>query len=377
MDVEEIRSYFPITQTGTVYLDHAAKSPASTIVQNAAHKFLEQRAVRDILYWPQGFEDQQQTRGLLGQLIHARPERIGFVSGTTEGLNALVDSLAWRPGDEVVLFRREFPANIFPFLKLQRQHGVAVRVVPDHHLTYRLEDFLAHIGPATRLVTVSCVQFLSGQVADLKLLADACHQAGALLCVDGIQGIGAIPIDVEGWGVDLLASGGHKWLLSVQGFGFVYFSERAQAQMTPARQGWLDRDEPFNLFDWERPQFEDGRRFALGTANDLAIAITAEVLRFRARIGESQISDRLLGLGRYLKHQLHALGCDMLSSPSFRSPIVSFSLDSPERTSHVHAALQRAHMVTSLRGGFLRVSPHVHTTKGDLDRFLEVVRAEV
>ncbi|MBK6579061.1 MAG: aminotransferase class V-fold PLP-dependent enzyme [Sandaracinaceae bacterium] len=164
---------------------------------------------------------------------------------TTAGVITVAQSIAWQPGDRVVLFRGEFPANTTPWQQVAKQHGLELvwldladfDASDDQGLT-ALDSALAR---GVRLVAVSAVQFRSGLRMPLEAMAQRCHARGAELFVDAIQGLGASPLHVC-MGFDYLASGGHKWLLAAEGAGLLYVRRERMAALTPHLAGWLGHE---------------------------------------------------------------------------------------------------------------------------------------
>jgi selenocysteine lyase/cysteine desulfurase len=158
----------------------------------------------------------EQGRRRAAELMGVAPADVAVVKNTTEGLGFVASGLEWCPGDRVLLPEDEFPSTAYPWLALE-DRGVVVDRVPVHQLAAALET-----GPAPKVVATSWVQAGRGWRTDLAALANRCHDAGALLCVDAVQGLGVVPADLAGWGVDAAAASSFKWLLGPEGAGVLY-----------------------------------------------------------------------------------------------------------------------------------------------------------
>lgn len=133
----------------------------------------------------------------IARLIHAaKPEEITAITSTSYGLNALAQSIPWQPGDNVVLCDVEFPANVYPWMSLERD-GVQARLVPAQNGGLTVEALAGAVDGNTRVVTVSLLQFFTGHRSDLASLGQFCRERGILFVVDAIQAIGHIPVDVQ------------------------------------------------------------------------------------------------------------------------------------------------------------------------------------
>src|SRR5439155_6021588 len=121
------------------------------------------------------------ARQAAATLLDCTPQEIALVQNTSTGVHLVADGLHWRPGDEVVVFDRDFPANVRPWTRLAGR-GVTVRWVPMRDGGYDLGDLAAVLTPATRLVAVSQVHFVTGFRVDLDRVCALAATVGALVC---------------------------------------------------------------------------------------------------------------------------------------------------------------------------------------------------
>ena len=204
---------FPWT-ADTVYLNNAAIGPIPERTRRAIDEFTAKRTAPHLLPDRDLQAVLQQAREVLARLVNAEPAEIALATNTSHGLNLAARALPIKPGDTVLLSDREFPANVYPWLRL-RQGGVNVELVPCTAQGWPDEDRLVErlADPAVRVLAVSFVQFANGYRADLARLGAACRANGAFLVVDAIQGVGNTVLDLRETPVDVLACGGQKWLL--------------------------------------------------------------------------------------------------------------------------------------------------------------------
>ncbi|PKL75574.1 MAG: aminotransferase, partial [Candidatus Melainabacteria bacterium HGW-Melainabacteria-1] len=267
------------------------------------------------------------------------------------------------------LNRLEFPANVYPFLNCQRL-GVEVDfIAPREHLI-QLEDIEAQLTPRTRVLSISQVQFLTGQRIDLAALGRLCRDRGVLLCVDAIQALGATGLDVRGLGIDFLATGGHKWLMGAQGQGFVYISPALLEQLRPAMVGWLSVEDPWSLLDYQLTLRTDAARFETGSFNALGLTALLASQQVFARWPMAQIEAHVLDLSGYLIQGLQELGLKVITpaDPAARLGIVTCLHPEADRLQRGLAA--RLIMVSAREGIYLRFSPHFYNSRQELERTL-------
>ncbi|NTV47782.1 MAG: aminotransferase class V-fold PLP-dependent enzyme, partial [Chlorobiales bacterium] len=257
---EAYRQYFPHTKR-QIYLNHAAVSPLSTRVVAAITRHLQERGETDIEnFFPTLLPALTSARGRVANFIGCASKSIAFVQNTSYGLNLLAQGLKWRKGDRIILYEREFPANVYPFLNLEKR-GVKVDFVKDHNGEIYLDDIEKLITPRTRLVSLSFVQFLTGYRLDLKALATLCHKHEVICSIDAIQGLGALPVDCKDSGIDFLACGGHKWAMSPMGTGFICVSDSLLERLDPVMVGWTSVDDAWNMLDYRLELLPDARRY--------------------------------------------------------------------------------------------------------------------
>jgi selenocysteine lyase/cysteine desulfurase len=357
------------------YLDYAATGILSRDTHAAAADFLRSRTGtvpdRPPNNFPADLALFDDARSRAAQLIGADMRNVEVVPNTSLGLTVLAQGLDWRPGDRIAVPACEFPTNLMPWHGL-RARGVEVDLVPHADGTFSVDDIARVLTPRTRLVTVSWVQFLSGFRADLAAIGDLCRAHGALFCVDAIQGLGALALDAPALGIDLLATGGHKWLCSMQGAGFVYVADSLLDRLQPMR-GWLNG--PVDWDDFESTTLDlhpDATRFRMGTLPTTQVYALHAALGGWLDVGPPVVEQAVLRAAARLAEGLDALGLARYGSadPAHASGIVTVRAPDPEA---LHAHLASCGVTASLRNRLLRFAAHAHTRAADLDRALDAV----
>jgi selenocysteine lyase/cysteine desulfurase len=248
---DQLRALFPVTQSA-IYLNHAAVSaPPSPTIQ-AIQGYLNDVSQNGSLNFRNWLAVKESARKLLAGLLGARPEQVAFVRNTSDGLSSVANGLEWQPGDNIVTYRHEFPSNIYPWLRLRDVRGVEVRMCPERDGRVDPYELITLIDSKTRLVTISHVQYASGYRTDLERIARAIRAQDGLLVVDVIQSLGVVPIDVEAQLVDVAAGACHKWLLTPEGVGFLYLSDRARERIQPTLVGWVSVPNPDDTDNFEQ-----------------------------------------------------------------------------------------------------------------------------
>jgi len=373
MLLEDARRQFPHTWTDMIYLNHAAISPLSFVVRDAVDKFMERRALKGIETYPWAQKIAMRTKDQIAELIHTKPERIAFVLNTDDGINLLASGIAWKTEDRILLYRYEYPANVYPYLNQKKLHGVEVDFMEPADGRITLDVIKEHLTPETKLLSLSFVQFLTGYRADLEAIGKLCKERNILFAVDAIQGLPHSFIDVEKSQIDFLACGAHKWLMGTDGTAFIYVSQKAQDLIRQSYMGAASVNNPFNFFDYDTDRIRnDASRYECGTLNFPGITALNASLKFFQEFGYKEIENRVLEHSGYLISRLTKHGVHVLTSenPAERAGIVSMEIEQPEE---VLQRLGKKNIIAAVRGGKLRLSPHFYNTEEELKTAVNVI----
>jgi selenocysteine lyase/cysteine desulfurase len=372
MTLSELRNLFPHTHQ-TVYLNHAAIGPLSRRVMDALGQYLDERHQSHVENW---FDFQQvldETCRRIATLIGTTADRVEFASNTSMGLNVLAQGFPWQPGDRIAVPGCEFPANVYPFLNLQHR-GVEVDFIPHHQGTFTVADVEAVLTPRTRLLTVSAVQFLSGFRADLAALGTLCRDRGVFFCVDAIQALGALRVDVEACGIDFLACGGHKWLMAEPGIGFLYLHPRTLERLHPWA-GWLHGPVDWDHLDrYELAFHPDARRFRTGNVNCMGVAALHAALGLYAEVGHAWAEAQVLARVQQLADGLARMGLVRFGSEALdhASGIVTVQHPRPEAAFEY---LKQRGIRIALRNRLLRFAPTWYNNEEEIETTLHTLNA--
>jgi cysteine desulfurase/selenocysteine lyase len=367
-----VRRLYPVTRN-LIYFNHAAVSPLST----RAVKTLERQAREQMGYaveredlWE---ERAEKGRRLAAKLLNAGPGEIAFVKNTTEGLNLFARGLNWKKGDNVVLPRVEFPANVYPWLSLESK-GVRLKFVNERGGRIDAGDIEQAIDRRTRVVAMSFVEFSSGYRNDLERIGRICRKRGAHLVVDGIQGVGALRLDVKKCHISAMSAAGHKWLMSPQGTGIFYCRAGVMRNLEHPMPGWMSVVGWEDYYNFDYTLFNDSRRYESAQRNLLGLAALMESLGLIDELGIRDIERRILDITDYLCDLLGKRGFEVFSSrrDGEKSGIVSFYMKGrdPDR---VREMLRRKRIIISARDGRLRVSPHYYNSFEEVERFVKAL----
>src|SRR5258706_3355895 len=249
---DAIRSLFPAAQQYT-YLNSAAVSPMPTTAIEAINIQLADVAAHGSAHYQDWVNTKDRARGLIAEMLKVRPDQIAFTRNTSDGFSSIANGLTWQPGDNIVSFAGEFPANFYPWRRIRDEFGVELRLCHEVDGRVDVEELLSMIDLNTKVVAISAVQYASGYKADLERIGLAARAVDALFCVDMIQGFGAMPFDLPAQYVDAACGGSPKMLCAPQGCGIIYFSDRAPERVKPTLVGWNSGETPRDFVTREKP----------------------------------------------------------------------------------------------------------------------------
>jgi cysteine desulfurase family protein len=314
------------------------------------------------------------------------PLRVIFTGNATHAINLALKGIL-KPGDHAVTSSMEHNAVMRPLRSLEKQ-GVRLSIVPcaaDGSLD--AEDVTRTVTSGTRLVVMTHASNVVGTLLPITEIATMAHQAGALLLVDAAQTAGAIPIDMQAVGIDLLAFTGHKELQGPPGIGGLVIADNIDvSQIEPLIRGGTgsrseSEEQPDDLPD----------KFESGTANLTGIAGLGAGLKWIKDRGIGEIRDHMKKLSQALIDGLSALPKVKIYGtldPESSVAIVSFTVTG-KRVSEIGLRLDEEYGVLSRVGlhcapaahktigafpeGTVRLAPGVFTTVSDVQEAIQAI----
>lgn len=362
------RDQFPVAGN-LIWLHHAGVSPLCLAAAEAMKNFATDAAEWASLHYNLWVQEYESTRVTTAEIIGCSPREIAIVKNTSEGICIVQLGISWRPGDKIVAFREEFPANYYPWKRLENR-GVQVEWLSVH-------DDLESIDRAcrgARLLAISFVNYLSGHRVDLVAIGEICRRHGTFFLVDAIQGLGVFPIDVEAMHIDALAADGHKWLMGPEGCGILYVRQDRQDEIEPVEFGWTTVAGYNDYASRDMSLRPDAGRYECGTLNTIGIYGLRAAADFVRKVGVDQIGPQVLALTERLASGAQAKRYELSIpfSPDSASGIVSFRKASAESQAVV-SSLKERRMIAAFRQGWIRMAPHFYQTLDEMDAVVDAL----
>jgi selenocysteine lyase/cysteine desulfurase len=371
------------------YLSYAAIAPVTACVDLAVRELLTDYARAGNLALAKWLARREALRGKLGRLIGADPVNIALSSSATRALTDLALCLPWQAGDGVLVGDGEFPGNVSPWQNVTELFGLRLEFLPKLRSSGGDDEFLAALearlrADRVRLVAISAVQFQTGIRAPLEAAVRLCRAHGAELAVDAIQACGVVPLDVTALDLDYLAGGAHKWLMALEGAGFLYVKPECTRRLVPRTAGWLSHEEGLRfLFEgpgmlrYDRP-IKTEIQFMEGTsANGAGYAALEAAIDPILQLGVPAIFAHVSAYLDELEAGLLARGLTSLRppEPARRSGILSFEPPAQLSAANIVAALGEQRIFATMPDGLVRFAPQFPNSKDEIPRVLAALDA--
>jgi cysteine desulfurase/selenocysteine lyase len=321
-----------------------------------------------------------QARVVCAQIIGAKASEISLLGPTSLGLSLVANGIPWQEGDEILCYQDDYPANVYPWMDLQRRGVKLSYIKTETPGAVTPEAVERALTPKTRLVALASCHFFTGYRIDVNAIGKMLRERGVLFCLDAIQTVGAFETRVDY--VDFLSADAHKWMLGPMAAGIFYVREELQEMLRPSLLGAWNVKAP-NFIAQDEVQFErGGRRYEPGVLNAVGIIGMKAGLEMLLEIGIENVSARLLTLKGHLIPKLQALGFAVVPphSGAAASGITTATRDDGPPLDRVFEHLKENGVVASLRynragHAHLRFSPHFYNTEAEIDRVVELIRA--
>lgn len=359
------------------FFNHAGASPLPRRVAEALRTYVDDSESSGYLAGNR-YGRIAEVRDLAAGLINAHRDEIALLKNTAEGISTVARGIDWHAGDRIVTAAGEYPANVYPWMDVASRHGLELVMVPESTdangcLGIDINQILHEAGhPQTRMVALSHVEFATGQRLDLAKIGELCRAQGKRFCVDAIQSLGALPVDVQVMKIDYLAAGAQKWMMGAEGSAIFYCRRELLEQTPPLLVGAANVVNMLAFADYDYTLQPTAGRFECGTWNMAGLDAIRAAMQLIGSLGIDGISRHIRVLTDRLIQGLVTKGYSVVSPRHNEqwSGIVSFT--SPAHDHDAIAKRLRAEERTEIvvRDGRLRASPHFYNTEDQIDRLV-------
>ena len=358
------------------FLNHAAFGPLTRRARQAIESYMDRwgRFASGPDVDQESYALLDRARGDFAHLINIDARRVAIAPNASYGLNTILWGIDWKPGDRILVPEVEFPAIVYVVQHLAEQRGLHVEVLPCPNEYFAIDDLDRALAKGAAAFVFSWVQYFNGYRYDLGEIARCCHAHDCFALTDATQGVGAVHVDGSESGIDALVCAGQKWLFGQPGSGFFYIGTDTIRPVEPPFAGWMGVDWSYRFNDlrrWDRPRYDDGRRWEVATYPYFALRAAAEGVHLLRERGPANVWSDIQGLLTRLKDGL-------ADSPYKPFPLSNdhdsgiLAIEGPKAEQLREFLLQRD-IYASYREGRVRVSPHFYNREADIDRLLEAI----
>jgi selenocysteine lyase/cysteine desulfurase len=374
---KDFRTYFA-SKPGLIHLNNAGLSPINIKAEAIVHHWVE-RYRREGMFCNDAYmEAIEEARHDLALFLDAETGSVAFFSCTSNAVSQLAFQMDLNADQDVLMWDQEYGSHLYPWQEACRRSGARLVLAesgPD--LATPVEKLLTLVTGRTRVIAVSWVQFQTGALTDLAPLVELKKDRDLWVVVDGIQAIGNRPFSFKNSGIDALVGGSHKWMTSPVGAGYLCIkAERAQA-LRPHNVGaqtFGTCDDPTSMVCVPK---NDATRFESGSRSVLEILALGTSARLIHTLGTQRLLQRSLDLSQMLADGLDDLGYRVAqpNGPKLLTPMLNVTagaatpLGDIDTMSH---ALKKNKISHARRGPGLRLSPHAHNNREDIQETLRV-----
>jgi selenocysteine lyase/cysteine desulfurase len=370
-DIDAWRASIPLLAS-CIPMNNCSQAPQTDATLAAAQAYLESWG-RDGMDWEGWVDEVERARVSFARLINAEPDEVAVTSSVSQAVSALASALGFAARPDIVASSAEFPTVGHVWLA-QEPRGASVRWVPmTSDGTIDADDYASRIDERTCIVSACHAYFANGFTQDVAEIARLAHARGALMFVDAYQTLGTTPIDVKALGVDALAGGTLKYLMSCAGIAFLYVRRELANELRPTVTGWFGRVNPF-AFDPTRLDWAEGaRRFDGGTPPIINAYIARAGLEIVHEVGPAAIEQWTRVLSERLVRGGAERGLALYGTPdpARKAPTTAFVAGSD--SAGVERRMRERGVIASARGHVIRLAPHFYSSIADVDTALDVL----
>jgi len=325
------------------------------------------------------FTRSENLRSLAAQVMDADSDSVALVPAVSYAVATAAHNLPVEPGQVILTLAEEFPSNYYGWSRLAKEVGAEVHVVPgpaDRDWTAALLEAIDGLGDRVAIVAAPHIHWSTGSMLDLFAIRRATRKVGAALFCDLTQSLGALPLSVGKLDPDFAVAAGYKWLFGPYAVGYLYVSPRWQAG-APLEDNWIVRagSEDFGDLVNYREDYQPGaRRYDMGErSNFLALPLAEAGLDTVLGWGIASIAETLGAINATFAGWLEEAGFRCVQEDR-RAPHLMATRPASEPSAEVAARWKRQGVLTSQRGDWIRIAPHLWVDDEDMERFRAAIK---
>ena len=368
-----IQNSFSVTR-GIINLNNGGVSPSPKVVTEALIRYIwEQEDCTAYTMW-EILEPQSETiRTGLAEFFGCDREEIAITRNASESLEILLDGMDFKPGDEILTTTQDYPRMLTTLRQREKRENLKLNLIkvpiPPKNLSEITDAFEKGITDRTRLILISHMINITGQITPVKAVCDLARSRGIETIVDGAHSFAQFDFKQKDLGCDYFGTSLHKWLYAPKGTGLLYVKKEKIPKIWP-------------LMAAESKQSNDIRKFEeIGTHSAAPKLAIGEALVFNNAIGAKRKEARLRYLSRYWMNKLKDIPKIRFNTsfdPAQSCAIANVEIEGtdPKAVTKYLFDKQKIFSVPIVHEEFqgLRITPNLYTTLAELDRFVDQVQ---
>jgi len=370
---QDVREQFPILAS-KAYFNGCSYGPISLRVKAAIEHYVQIR-LEEGARWDINVQKGENVRELLARLLQCPGDDVSVSTSVSESLNSLLSALHFdRPRNKIVTTDFDFPTTSQIMLAQAARGAEVVRAQTDSSGTdIPMSEYERLIDEHTLLVAVPLVCYRNGVWVDIEPIVELAHSRGALVLVDGYQGIGTREFDVVAAGADFLVGGCTKYLIGTSGVGFMYVRDSLSSDLQPTATGWFAQENPHDMDIYHHRPHASARRFESGTPNACGLFAAEAGLEVLLGVGMEAVAEQIGRVTSLIKDAVDAHGWQLVTPRDRHGAMLAIrSNDAPKLVE----LLAEQDIILTERDGNIRIAAHFYNNAADVERLVRALEAE-
>jgi len=369
-------------EEGIRYINCAYMAPLMKSVEERGIEGLIRKRQPHLIKPSDFFNEVEGVKQKFAQLLNGNASQVAIIPSVSYGFASALKNIKYRQGQKAILIEGEFPSGYLSAEKWCNDHQAELQIIkPTVEIKDRAknwnEKLIDAIDDRTAFVLISLVHWMDGTLFDLKQIGEKCKLFGAKLLVDGTQGIGAMPIDIQDHHIDFLCCAGYKWLMGPYSQGLAYVGQ-SFLDGNPIEESWMNRSNAHDfaqLANYGKNYFPDANRFNVGETSDfIKMPMVDEALNQLLNWGLQNIQDYCSALLDPVIHFLKEHDFFFEDEQWRAAHLLGFYLPKSYNTNKLLMDLQKEKIFLSMRGESIRISPNVYNTQEDMEMLIQTLR---
>ncbi len=371
MTIEQFQAHFSNSAvTGYTHFNNSGQALIPDVNRDAVLEWLDRFYREGAFSSLDGWAQTETTRKKLASFLGAAAEEVSFFQTTASALSQVASGIPLRANDEILVWDQEYPSNFYPWRRAAERSSAQLVQVPSDDWATPVQKILNRVSEKTRVIAVSWVQYQTGSVTDLKLLAQTLKGSGIWLVADVIQGVGVRPFNFRESGFDAVCGGSHKWLCSAFGAAYMAVKKERLSELAPLEVGAMTYGTPETPKSMSNVPKADASRYEPGTKSMAEIIALGATLDLFAKTGMENIFAEACRISELLQNGLRELNFKTIGN----GPILNFAPEGEKELDVIMKKLKAGKVSFARRGPGIRLSAHAYNTEADVMKVLRLLK---